>query len=205
MHYRVALCLFGIDSKGSFSLGPELSSKAALNGRWQHGVREAAVPLCGYVPKRLIQRAKMFMIHMLHLREAMIHLFQKAKCKPTGVSHARAELPGQGEIEPCAYIQIPHGCCRKRRYRSGREASHSEGLGSGLASSSARRRRRDGWRRACASSQGASGPCPTWQGGLLDRCDRADPACVLSVGRLGPKPGAASPALTAARTAARCR
>src|SRR5262249_41417694 len=63
----------------------------------------------------------------------------------------------------------------------------------------------DGGRRACASSQGASGPCPTWQGGLLDRCDRADPACVLSVGRVGPKPGAASPVLTAARTAARCR
>src|SRR5215472_11649279 len=40
----------------------------------------------------------------------------------------------------------------------------------------------DGWRRACASSQGASGPCPTWQGPLLDR-DRADPAGVLSVGR----------------------
>src|SRR5262245_32201241 len=47
--------------------------------------------------------------------------------------------------------------------------------------SSARRRRRDGWRRACTSSQGASGPCPTWQGPLLDR-DRADPAGVL-IGR----------------------
>jgi hypothetical protein len=58
MHYCVALCLFGIDSEESFSLRSELSSKTALNGRWQHGVREAAVPLSGYVPKRLIQHAK---------------------------------------------------------------------------------------------------------------------------------------------------
>ena len=36
---------------------------------------------------------------------------------PTGASHARAELPGQGEIESCPYIQIPHGCCRNGRHR----------------------------------------------------------------------------------------
>src|SRR5262249_51852186 len=47
-----------------------------------------------------------------------------------------------------------------------------------------RRRRRDGWRRACASSEGASGPRPTWQGALLGRRNRADGRVVLSIGRL---------------------
>src|SRR3981081_2094994 len=41
--------------------------------------------------------------------------------KATGESHARPGLCEQGETEPCAYIQIPHGCRRNERHEAARE------------------------------------------------------------------------------------
>jgi hypothetical protein len=44
------------------------------------------------------------MLHLIHVDDTSV---PEQKCKPTGVGHARAELFGQGEIEPCEYIQVP--------------------------------------------------------------------------------------------------
>ena len=36
--------------------------------------------------------------------------------EPIGGSHAQARLCGQGETEPCEYIQISNECCRSERH-----------------------------------------------------------------------------------------